>query len=160
LKYTRANILRGLTIYSTGDSIAALIVGEYSLFRMLGIMLVGATIYALEIPNYFTWIDRQVTQDTRLLSSLKRTGWAILYFNPLWIARHLFFLKLFSGRWNEIAFSLLAIGFWSFLANVPISLAGNYLIQNKVPLKWRFFASATFSALMAIYYALSEILFA
>jgi len=160
LKYTRANILRGLIIYSTGDSIAALIVGEYSLFRMLGIMLVGATIYALEIPYYFAWIDRRVAQDTRLFSSLKRTAWAMLYFNPLWIARHLLFIKFFSGLWKEITWGLLSLGFWSFLVNIPISLAGNYLIQNKVPLKWRFFASASFSALMAIYYALSEVLFA
>ena len=123
-------------------------------------MLVGATIYALEIPNYFTWIDGRAAKDTRIFASFRRTGLAMLYFNPLWIARHLFLIKLFSGLWQEITCGLLVLGFWSFLANVPISLAGNYLIQNKLPLKWRFFASATFSALMAIYYAMSEALFA
>ncbi len=160
MKYTRANILRGLIIYSTGDSIAAVILGEYCLSRMLGVMLVGSTVYALEIPNYFAWIDRRVVQDTRLLSSLKRTAWALFYFNPLWIARHLLFVKIFSGQWSDVNPNLLVLGLWSFLANVPISIAANYLIQNQVPLGWRFFASAIFSALMAIYYALSEALFA
>lgn len=34
--------------------------------------------------------------------------------------------------------------------NLPIAFAANYMIQNKVPLKWRFFSSAVFSSLMNI----------
>jgi len=47
----------------------------------------------------------------------------------------------------------------SFVANIPISFVANYLIQNKFKLPWRFMASAIFSALMAIYYAMSETIF-
>ena len=89
----------------------------------------------------------------------RRTALALLYFNPIWIARHLFFIYLFSGRYQAISWSIFGIALKSFLVNIPISLAGNYIIQNKIALKHRFWASATFSALMAVYYALSEVIF-
>ena len=158
LTISRADVLRGLIIYSSGDSVAALMLGQFSWHRLLGMALVGATVYAVEIPNVFRWID-QVASQPGFVTSLKRTALALLYFNPLWIARHLFFIRLFSGQWSEINSSLLQLGLVAFLANIPIALVANYLIQNAVPLKWRFFASAVFSALMAIYYAASEVLF-
>jgi hypothetical protein len=157
--YTRANILRGAIIYAAGDTAAALILGEFLWPRMLGISLVGALIYALEIPWYFQWIDRKVSQAKGLRTAMYKTALAMSYFNPLWIARHLLFIQLFSGRWDAITFDLLRIGALSFLVNIPLSLLGNYLIQNAVPLSWRFFASAVFSALMAVYYALSAVWF-
>ena len=40
-----------------------------------------------------------------------------------------------------------------------VALPVNYLIQNYMPLTWRFFASSVFSGLLAIYFALSEVLF-
>ena len=69
------------------------------------------------------------------------------------------FIKLFSGNIEAIGWHLLVIAFWSFLANILISFIANYIIQNRFKLKWRFLASAVFSALMAIYYALSETIF-
>ena len=158
LHTSRADVLRGLVIYSSGDSVAALLLGQFSWCRLVGIALVGATVYAVEIPSVFHWID-QVAGESGFATSLKRTGLALLYFNPLWIARHLFFIQLFSCAWSNINFSLVRLGLAAFVANIPIALVANYLIQNAVPLKWRFFASAVFSALMAVYYAASEVLF-
>ncbi len=43
----------------------------------------------------------------------------------------------------------------SFLINAPASLLVNYYIQNKVSAEWRFVASAIFSGVMAVYYAVS-----
>ncbi len=159
LKYTKANILRGAIIYSSGDLIASLLLDEFSIYRLLGMMLVAATLYALEIPNYFAWIENKTIDLTGTKKTLIKTVLALLYFNPLWIARHLLFIKLFSGNFNQIDLNLLEIAGLSFLANIPISFIANYLIQNKINLNWRFFASAIFSALMAIYYALSEVIF-
>lgn len=122
-------------------------------------MLVGATFYAFEIPNYFDWIVKKTVHLKGIKATLKKTVLAILYFNPLWIARHLLFIKLFSGQLEGIGFNLLEIAFWSFLVNIPISFLANYIIQNQFKIKWRFMGSAIFSALMAIYYALSETLF-
>ena len=122
-------------------------------------MFIGATIYAFEIPNYFNWIDKKTQNLQGLKATLSKTALAIAYFNPLWIARHLLFIKLFSKGFDAINLSLLEIALWSFLANIPISFIANYIIQNKTHLRWRFMASAIFSALMAIYYALSETLF-
>lgn len=122
-------------------------------------VLIGAIIYSFEIPNYFSWIDKITKSYSRAKKTLAKTGLAIAYFNPLWIFRHLAFIKLFSGNYEQINSNLLLIAFWSFLANIPISLIANYLIQNKMRLDWRFIASALFSALMAIYYALSETIF-
>ncbi|MDT7832861.1 hypothetical protein RQM59_10755 [Flavobacteriaceae bacterium S356] len=122
-------------------------------------MIVGATLYALEIPNYFAWIDKKTSELSGIKLTLTKTALAIAYFNPLWIWRHLLFIKLFSGNLQEINFDLIGIAFLSFLVNIPISFIANYAIQNKIKLHWRFLASATFSALMAIYYALSETIF-
>ena len=122
-------------------------------------IILGATLYAFEIPNYFAWIERRTKDIGGIKKTLAKTGLAILYFNPLWIARHLLFIKLFSGKFHEVDYGLLKIAGLSFLVNIPISFVANYLIQNKVKLDWRFLASAIFSALMAIYYALSEVLF-
>lgn len=159
MEYKKSNIIRGGLIYLAGDTTAALIADEFSWERLLGILLIGCTLYAFEIPNYFNWIDKKVGKASGFASSMKRTGLAILYFNPLWIARHLFFIKLFSGQTDQLSLGLLEIGLKSFAVNIPISIIANYLIQNKVKLSWRFLASALFSALMAIYYALSAVWF-
>ena len=159
LEYTKANILRGAIIYSSGDLIASILLNEFSIYRLLGMMAIAATLYALEIPNYFAWIEKKTKDLKRVKKTLVKTLLAILYFNPLWIARHLLFIKLFSGNFHQINLNLLEIACLSFLVNIPISFIANYLIQNKVKLHWRFFASAIFSALMAIYYALSEVIF-
>jgi hypothetical protein len=151
--------MKGALIYASGDTMASLILDEFSWHRLAGIMLIGATIYAFEIPNYFRWIEKRTVGSTGFRYSMHRTALAILYFNPLWIARHLFFIQLFSFRFSEISWDIFRIASLSFLVNIPISLLANYLIQNKIPLTWRFMASAIFSALMAIYYAVSKVLF-
>ena len=148
--YTWPDVLRGMTIYAVGDTIAALVLREFFWMRLAGIMVVGGALYALEIPNYFQWID------SRRAGKFQRTVLAMLYFNPLWIARHILFIKLFSGRFDQIGWHLVRVGAWSFLTNVPFSAAGNYLIQNVIPLRHRFLRSALFSAMMAIYYAVSS----
>jgi hypothetical protein len=155
LQYTWKNIIRGAIIYSSGDTIAALLLHEFSLNRLLGMVLIGATVYAFEIPNYFNWIDKKTADDKGAKRWIGKTLLAILYFNPLWIARHLFFIKFFSGQFDEINMGLLRIASWSFLVNIPISFIANAIIQNKIKPSWRFMASAIFSALMAIYYAMS-----
>jgi len=152
-------MLRGGLIYATGDTIAALLAGEFSWMRLLGILLIGSTVYAFEIPNWFKWIDQQVNEKQGWQAALRRTFLAMLYFNPLWIARHILFLKLFMGQYAAIGWNLLSVGLLSFLVNIPVSLLANFVIQNKIPLRRRFVASAVFSALMAIYYALSAVWF-
>jgi hypothetical protein len=152
-------MLRGALIYASGDTIAALIQHEFSWTRLLGMMFVGASFYAFEIPYYFAWIEKKVRGKKGFLNSLLKTSMAMLYFNPLWIARHLFFINLFSGNFENINPGLLSIASWSFLFNIPISMLGNYVIQNLIPLKFRFISSAIFSALLAIYYAMSMVWF-
>ncbi len=157
--FTKQNVFKGALIYASGDAIASLILHEFSWERLLGMVVVGATLYAFEIPNYFRWIDHRFKDKSGFWPSMYKMALAILYFNPLWIARHLFFIAVFSGQFQNLSWDILRIASWSFLANIPISLIANYLIQNKTSLKWRFLASAIFSALMAIYYALSTVIF-
>ncbi len=159
LLYTKANSIRGAIIYSAGDTIAALLLNEFSWYRLLGMVFIGATIYAFEIPNYLNWIEKRTTEISGYKQTLTKTSLAIAYFNPIWIFRHLVFIKLFTGNLSQIDIPLFQIALWSFLANIPISFIANFLIQNKVHLNWRFLASAIFSAFMAIYYALSETIF-
>lgn len=159
MEYKIKNIVKGALIYTIGDTIASLLLGQFNLYRLLGMILIGSTVYAFEIPNYFNWIAKTTKEYSGLKLSIYKTGLAILYFNPLWIARHLLFIKLISFRFTEINIGLFHIAFMSFLVNIPISIIANYIIQNKMPLNLRFISSAIFSGLMAIYYALSAIWF-
>lgn len=156
LEYKLSNIIRGGLIYSIGDTVAALISNEFDWVRLFGIIVIGATIYAFEIPNYFKWIDKKVAGKAGFKPSIYRALLAMLYFNPLWIARHILFIRLLMGQFDQVNWGILWIGFFSFLVNIPISLIANYIIQNVISLKHRFVASAIFSGLMAIYYSLSN----
>ena len=161
IRYEKRDVLFGLVVYAAGDTVATLILGTYNPLRMLGMMLVGATVYAFEIPNYCERIEicsNRVCGPVR--SALTRTGLALLYFNPLWIARHLLFIAIFSGNWSDIGISILMTALISWLVNIPISITGNAVIQLAIPLRWRFLGSSVFSALLAVYYALAGVWFA
>jgi hypothetical protein len=159
MTYTRKNIIQGMLIYGSGDTIAALILGEFSPGRLFGILFVGVVFYSLEIPNYFHWIDARSVNWDPAHAKIYRMLLAIAYFNPLWIARHLLFIRLFSGTISSVDLSILTVSLHSFAVNIPFSLAANYLIQNTVPLRWRYVSSASYSAVMAVYYAVSVRLF-
>ena len=156
---TWQNAWVGGVIYALGDSVATLLTHEFLCQRMLGMLLLGGTLLAWEIPNYFQFIERRFKQPSTK-NALLRSFSAAIYFNPLWIARHLCFIKIFSGEWQAINSSILGIATFSFIYGFPISLLANYIIQNKVVLKSRFAASSIFSAFMAIYFAFSEMIFA
>ncbi len=158
-EYKLTNIIRGSMIYAVGDTAAALIAHEFSVLRLVGILIIGGTLYAFEIPNYFNWIDKKVSHTANFKAKLTRASLAILYFNPLWIARHILLIKLLMGQYQQIGWGLITIGAISFLVNIPISISANYLIQNKIALRHRFIASAVFSGLMAVYYSLSAVWF-
>ncbi len=157
LKWNR--YLTGGLIYMTGDTIAAAIQGEAGFWRSAGIFIIGASLYAFEIKKWFTWIEGRSLQWTGSRRVLFKTGMALVYFNPLWVARHLCFIYLFSGKAMLISTALLQTALLSFLVNIPISVLANYLIQNRTPLHYRFWASALFSAIMAIYYSMSSVWF-
>jgi hypothetical protein len=149
---TCRNSLLGAIIYSTGDSIAALLSHEFQLSRCLGMLLIGGTLYAIEIPHYFDWLDQHYPQQHS-----KRAFLAQAFFNPLWIARHFALIHLFSGQFSKLTWQILGVATHSFIHALPFALLANYSMQRFVPLHHRFWASATFSAVMAIYYPLSEI---
>jgi len=124
----------------------------------VGILFLGGLVYAFEIPNYLKWLSRKFYKDdvyTKIFSTVLFT----LYFNPLWIARHLLVLNLFKGNFNQINWDLLKVGLDSFIYSFFFTLPINYLIINKVPVKWKFGITAVFSSSMAIFYALSEVIF-
>jgi hypothetical protein len=75
--YTWPDVLRGATVYAAGDTIAAVVLREFAWTRLAGMMAVGGALYALEIPNYFRWID------SRPAGKVQRTLLAMLYFNPV-----------------------------------------------------------------------------
>ena len=156
LQYKVADIIRGGTIYCAGDTIASLISDDFNWVRVVGILFIGATVYAFEIPNYFRWIDLKVKKKQGLKSSAKRAFLAMIYFNPLWIARHILFINVLSGAYDQITWGLLMVGTISFIVKIPISFIANHVIQNMIQFKYRFIASAIFSGLLAIYYSLSD----
>lgn len=157
--YTRTEILRGMILYGLGDAAAALLLDRFSLPRCLGMAAVGGLLYALEIPLVFAWIERHIPSAGGVRGGFLRSALATLYFNPLWIARHLLFIALFEGALTVRAPDIAGIALRSFVMNIPVALAANYVIQNFIPLRRRFLASGIFSGLMAVYYALSEVWF-
>ncbi|HRO72664.1 MAG TPA: hypothetical protein PK611_03245 [Saprospiraceae bacterium] len=158
-KYKYFSYLVGGTIYMTGDMIASFINGEPDLWRSIGVFIVGSTIYAYEIKSYFIWIDKKVHVLSATNRKWVKTFLALLYFNPLWIARHLCIVYLVSGKGDQISSSLMHSALISFLINIPVSIIANYIIQNKTPLEYRFWAIALFSGLMAVYYSMSSVWF-
>lgn len=148
----------GGLIYVGGDTIATLISDSFQFQRLAGMFILGATLYAIEIPAYFAWLDRRYAEPSSS-NALKRMLLALAFFNPVWIGRHLAFIELFAGRWHNLGWHLISLATTSFIYCVPVSLLMNYLIQNVLPLRWRFVASSLYSAVLAIYYALTEVLF-
>ena len=167
------DVLVGWTIYPIGDLVAQLITGHVQWSRVAVMALAGGLVYRYEVPWWFRKLDgfefadadagwkRALMRDPlsdRHLNWLGRTLGAILYFNPLWIMRHMLFIRLASNPaslltaqgWGDVAL----VGAKSFLLNLPISFAGNYVIQMRMPLRWRFLASSIMSAILACGYAL------
>lgn len=132
---TFENALRGMAIYGGGDALAALILGEFSIARLFGIALVGGVVFGWEVLNWFRWIDRRTSAGGGSRAALMRTAaLAMVYFNPLWIARHLAFIALFSGDWQALGWGLIGTGTWSFIGISPLALVANWLIQNRLAL--------------------------
>jgi len=160
INYTWSNIGNGILIYAIGDTIATLINGDLSFPRMAGMALLGGTVYAIEVPNWFLLIDKWTAKyEQGLKKSLVRMALAMTYFNPLWIARHILFIDLFTGQWTTISLAILPIAGMSFLTNIPLSMLGNIIIQNKIRFEHRYMASSIFSSLMAIMYAMGAVWF-
>jgi len=155
--FKKINAIRGAVVYSVFDAVAALFLDQFTWLRFFGVMTVGATIYTFEIPNYFAWIEQQCAKFTGHKRQLYKTLYALMYFNPVWIARHLLIIDFLT--YGSSSFAVFSIAVKSFLMNIPISLFANYFIQNRVRLGYRYLASALFSGIMAIYYAYSKTLF-
>ena len=149
--------VQGFLIYAAGDTAAALVLHQFGWLRLLGMALVGGLLYSTEVPAFFRWLDARVPArpDGSQLRKTSRAVLTLLYFNPLWIARHYVFLGVFGGTAETLSLALLPIAGRSFLLNAPVSLAANYYIQNRVAPGRRFMASAVFSGFMAVSYALS-----
>jgi len=98
---TKRNCIQGAIIFTLGDSCAALLTGEFQVSRLIGMMLLGGTLYAVEIPWYFAWIERRFERQG-IVNWLKRAVIAQAFFNPLWIARHLAFIHCFTGQFAAI----------------------------------------------------------
>lgn len=148
--YTKRNLITGLLIYGTGDAIAALISGEFVITRFLGMAIIGALLYGLEIPHYFQWVATRTSGLKKWQAVVLRTLLAMLYFNPLWVSRHLCFIAWLSG--GMVTWEILSIGLKSFISAMPITVLANFIIQNTIVLRYRFLASALFSCFMAIFY--------
>lgn len=94
------------------------------------------------------------------LNWLGRTIGGMAYFNPLWIARHIFVIYLTTHHFQfethpvSVVGDCLKVGCQSFMTNLPLSLLGNFVIQEKLPADLRFAGSATLSAIMAGLYAI------
>jgi hypothetical protein len=56
--YRLDDAIRGALIYGGGDALAAWILEELGLVRFLAMATIGGTLYSLEVPNCFRWIDR------------------------------------------------------------------------------------------------------
>jgi len=155
----RGERLRTGLVFGGGDLIASLITGNLVPWRWLGMTLTGSLLYAPEIRWYFNWLERRLPPPLSLGRRWLKALLAWFWFNPLWIARHALLMRLFSGRWSEIDWGLLGFGLSAFVWSMPVVLCANYLIQNRLSLGGRVLGSAVFSALMAIYYGLSEVWF-
>lgn len=173
------NTLIGWFLYPLGDLIGQLIMGHVSIPRLIAVALIGGLVYRFEVTAWFRLIDRvRITRTAGPMRFLARPGeqpaalnWvgrmllAMMYFNPLWIARHLFIIMVATApsigaiAWGQTLASALSLGLTSFLTNLPLALIGNYIVQQKLSPQTRFLGSATLSGIMVIKYAIEYRLF-
>jgi hypothetical protein len=156
----KEDMITGAVFYAAGDTVAAFISDEFSWLRLFGMAIIGGVLYAWEIPAYFGFINKLSAKYSGWKASVLRMFMAQVYFNPIWIFRHLAMIKLLMLSTALINKELLTIAWYSFLWNIPVSLFANYIIQNVIKEKYRFLANAIFSGMMAVYYALSATWFA
>lgn len=164
-------------LYPAGDAIAQLILGEFSLPRLIALSLVGGLVYQAETPRWFRWLDQhrlppqqaqrwpwhwltQPHQAQYRLNWLGRMLGSMSFFSPPWIMRHMLILKVSTTPWNDIALLTVLPDLWmaackSFLTNLPIGIVGNYIIQARLPLEYRFWGSICMSGIMGIAFALA-----
>lgn len=165
-------------LYPAGDFIAQLITGDISLPRLIALSLAGGTIYQFEVPRWFRWLDQRTFSATQLeqwpflqwitlpheqhyrLNWIGRTLGAMSYFSPIWITRHMLILKIATTPWADLVWpavigSLFLASCKSFLVNLPFSILGNYIIQARLPLKYRFLGSIIMTGLFSIAFALA-----
>lgn len=160
-KILTKNQFRGLLIYPIGDGIAQLIIRDFNVIRFIILALVGCFLYAYEIGKWFTFIQN------KFKNPFLKAFMSVVFFNPLWIARHFLFIELAINFKQFLSFeefsmlfqNLMLLATRSFFGGIIVSYVANYLIQNKIPLKNRFLVSAIYSALMGVYYALSKVFF-
>jgi hypothetical protein len=155
--FKKSEIIKGAIVFGVFDSLAALILGESSWLRMIGMILIGGSIYAIEIPSYFAWIEHKSKTMSVASGKWFKTLMAVAYFNPLWIARHMCFIYLLNQQ--ALSWGVLDAACLSFFYGMPVSAAANYVIQNKISNNHRFLASSLFSGCMAIFYAVSAVIF-
>jgi hypothetical protein len=175
------NTVIACLLYPIGDLIGQLLLGDFNLERTICIALVGSLLYRFEVPAWFRFIDQlrvsdknqkrfallfsQSEPDNHPLNWLGRTIGSMLYFNPLWIARHVFIIYMSTHHMQLNMAPLAAVGHFiltglkAFLTNMPISIIGNYIIQQKLKPQQRFLGSATLSGIFSITYAIEYILF-
>ncbi len=153
----RSEIIKGAITFGVFDTIAAIILGEFSWLRLFGMTLIGGSIYAIEIPSFFAWIENKSKSMSQSGGKWFKTLMTVAYFNPLWIARHMCFIYLLNQQ--SISWDVLGAAWQSFVYGMPVSVVINYLIQNQVPIKHRFLVSSLFSGCMAIFYAVSAVIF-
>ena len=160
LIFNKKDILWGGIILAVSDGLAAYLTQGFSWTRFFGLLIIGSTLYAVEIPTFFAWIENYTkTHFTGLKSKIIKAVAVVIFFNPLWLFRHFAFIDIFTGHFDLINCHLLQTASLSYLVNIPMSLIGNYIIQNVISLDWRFIASSIYSAIMIIYFALSQVYF-
>ncbi len=176
---SKVDKLSGLIIYPIGDLIAQLILGEVSLLRLVFVALLGRYVYAIETPKWFGFLAswKSKTKPNKLVSIfwckadsdyqfnwLGKTIGATLWFNPIWIARHMLVLELaniVTGKTSLIAFlpQAVSLGSISFVMQFPVAIVVNYIIICRLSERSRFIWASIFSGLLAIYYAIGRVYF-
>lgn len=151
--YTKRNLLVGVLTYPIGDSIGAIILNEFSIYRLLGVALLTLVFYSVEIPLFFGWIDRYTKRFKTKFSIISvRALLAVVYFNPLWIARQDVVIHLCLG--DPLSWNILSKATDTYFTSLLVAILGNILIQGFIHLKYRFLSSGIFSIVMNMIYAI------
>ena len=178
------DMLEGFLVYGLGDLAAQIILGSPSIVRTIGIGLIGSSFYALEVPLWFRMIEGTFCHASNKIRACQmfkepnnenicyldykgRTLMAMSYFNPIWVARHMFFLSLLNAISKGYVFSspfrvfinLIPVAAKSFVVCIPIIILGNYIVQNRIKMKYRLIGSAILSSICALWFAVSQAIF-
>ncbi|HEB61550.1 MAG TPA: hypothetical protein ENI82_00205 [Bacteroidetes bacterium] len=74
LIFNKKDILWGGIILAVSDGFGAYLTGGFSWIRFFGLLVIGSTLYAVEIPTFFAWLENYTARRSKRAAVFQRSS--------------------------------------------------------------------------------------